>query len=221
MDGFELLTTLGALPAGTAAAAAIMRHAARHPIADPSQPAVAEITEEGAKAAETFGAGISGFDAVRLFHSPVTRCRQTTECIARGAVRAGLKVEVAGPRDELGIDYIVDLVEAGRLSQLHGHDFVRLWFQGQVPPAVIRPVRQVAAPMLELISGRLREPAKRGRRLDLHVSHDWSIIILRELLLGLRHEDTGWLTFLDGVAFVDEATKLQAIYRDRKCVAAK
>jgi broad specificity phosphatase PhoE len=219
MLGLELLDTIHALTAHRTVAA-VMRHAARHPIANPAEPTLAEITEEGAKAAEAFGARIRGFDRVRLFHSPVKRCRQTAECIARGATRAGLATEVAGPHDELGVDYILDLAEAGRLTVMHNDHFVRLWFTGQVPTTVIRPPQALADRKTSYLAARLRDPAVDGRRLDLHVSHDWNIIILRELLLGVRHEEAGWLTFLDGVAFAGKAPQLRAFYRDRDVVVS-
>jgi hypothetical protein len=83
---------------------------------------------------------------------------------------------------------------------------------------VIRPPRGIASRKLELVTARLHEPPIDGRRLDLHVSHDWNIIVLRELLLGVRHEEAGWLTFLDGVAFAGETKQLRAFYRDRDAV---
>lgn len=217
MLGHELLDALHALPA-SGPAAAVMRHAARHPIANPAEPTLAEITTEGAQAAEAFGARIAGFDRVRLFHSPVKRCGQTAECIARGAARAGLQAEVAGPRAELGVDYILDLAEAGRLTVRHGDRFVRLWFAGEIAAPVIQPPRGIAAGHVAFVGARLGDPAPGGRRLDLHVSHDWNVIVLRELLLGVRHEDAGWLTFLDGVAFCAERGRLRAVYRERSAV---
>jgi hypothetical protein len=51
--------------------------------------------------------------------------------------------------------------------------------------------------------------------LDLHVSHDWNIIVLRELVCGVRHEDAGWLDFLDGVVFTPTAAGLRAAYRQK------
>jgi hypothetical protein len=45
------------------------------------------------------------------------------------------------------------------------------------------------------------------------VSHDWNILVLRELLLGVLHEDAGWLNFLDGLAFSLCAGRLEARYR--------
>lgn len=214
MHGLELLETIRSLPR-EGSSAIFMRHAERFPIVDAADPTLAEITPDGAVAAEAFGANITGFDCVRLFHSPIKRCRQTAEFIARGAESGGCAVEIAGPEPTLGVDYILDLKEAGRLTILHGNHFVRLWFTGQVPSTVIRSAAQIAAGKLVYLTRRMQEPCARGRRLDIHVSHDWNVIILRELMLRVRHEDAGWLTFLDGLAFSSSAEGLRAFYRDQ------
>lgn len=213
MHGLQLLDTLRSLPTD-APAAAILRHAERFPILDSAEPTLAEITPGGAAAAGAFGARLCGFDDVRIFHSPVKRCRQTAECIARGVASTGCPVEIAGPADALGVDYITDVKEAGRLTMLHGDYFVRLWFSGQIAPTVIRAAEEVAARKLAFLAQRLREPCAQGRRLDLHVSHDWNILTLRELVCGVRHEEAGWLDFLDGVAISPTAAGLRAVYRD-------
>ena len=213
MHGLQLLETIQSLPSDTGAAV-ILRHAERFPILDASDPTLAEITPNGAVSAEALGTRIRGFDGVRIFHSPIKRCRQTAECIARGVLSMGGKVEIVGPANALGVDYIMDLKEAGRLTVLHGDHFVRLWFSGTVPPTVIRAAEQIAAHKLAFLAQRLQEPSPQGRRLDLHVSHDWNIIVLRELLCGVRHEEAGWLNFLDGVAFSSTAAGLRAVYRE-------
>lgn len=214
MQGHELLDTLATLGSAPAVAA-VMRHAARHPIANPAEPTLAEITPAGAKAAAEFGARLAGFDRVRLFHSPVKRCGQTAAAIAQGAAGAGCAVELAGAREEIGVGYILDQPEAGRLTMLHGDHFIRLWVEGKIPATVVQPARSVAARQVNFVVARLREPANGGRRLDLHVSHDWNIIVLRELLLQVRHEEAGWLTFLDGVAFTTDAGGVHAVYRQQ------
>ncbi|MCF7686991.1 MAG: histidine phosphatase family protein [Cephaloticoccus sp.] len=214
MQGHELLETIAGLSAAPAVAA-VMRHAARHPIANPSEPTLAELTPEGAKAAVEFGSRLTGFDRVRLFHSPVKRCGQTAAGIAQGATAAGLAVELVGAREEIGVDYILDLVESGRLSVRHGDAFVRLWVEEKIPATVVRSPRAIAARQTDFVAARLREPTGGGRRLDLHVSHDWNIILLREMLLEVRYEEAGWLTFLDGVAFTADTVGVRAIYRQQ------
>lgn len=214
MHGNELLETIRTLPP-EGNSAIFLRHAKRFPILDAADPTLAEITPDGAIAAEAFGARMSGFEHVRLFHSPIKRCRQTAESIARGLGSTGCAVEIVGAEPTLGVDYILDLKEAGRLTVLHGDHFVRLWFTGQIAPNIIRAAAHIAAEKLLYLTRRMDEPSTRGRRLDVHVSHDWNVIILRELMLSIRHEDAGWLTFLDGLAFSSRPTGLHAFYRDR------
>lgn len=213
MRGDELLATLRAEARAGRRVAAVMRHAARHPISDPRQPQLAELTAEGCAAAVEFGERLREFSRLRLFHSPVNRCRQTAECIADGAARVGVAVELRGAHAALGIDYIRDLGEAGRLTVEHGEHFVRLWFEGRVPPRVIDPVPELAAVKLAFLRERFADVPEQAATLDLHISHDWNIIMLREHLVGVRHEEAGWLTFLDGVAFRRGERGLRAVYR--------
>jgi len=215
MYGHELLKTLETLPVD-GSSAAILRHAARFPIVDPTRPTLAEITPEGAVAAEDWGRRITGFDRVRLFHSPVKRCRQTAECIARGAQKTGLQIEHLGAEAALGVDYILDLAKAGQLTAQHDEHFVRLWMAGQIASEVIWPTTRIATAKLDYLARKLQEPSASGRRLDLHVTHDWNILTLRELMLGVRHEEAGWLDFLDGLAFSLIADRLEAVYRGHK-----
>lgn len=214
MRGQELLETLKRESRVGRPVAAMLRHAARHAIADPTKPHLAELTPEGRAHAEEFGAELRGFARVRLFHSPVVRCRDTAECIACGAGRAGLEVEIVGPRPELGIDYIRDLKEAARLTGLHHDHFVRLWFDGAVPPSVVDPIPHLAELKLGFVRSRLLELEGQGGVLDLHVSHDWNILALREHCCGVRHEEAGWLDFLDGIAFRVLTRGMRAVYRD-------
>jgi hypothetical protein len=215
MYGHELLTAIASLSAD-APAAVIMRHAARYQIANSAQPTLAEITPEGAAAAEEMGRRLSGFERVRLFHSPVKRCQQTADCLARGIQEVGIMVDHVGPEIALGVDYILDLTEAGRLSDLHGEHFVRLWMKKQISEAVVRAAKPIVEEKLAYLTTKLAEPSSGGRRLDLHVTHDWNILILRELLLNLRHEEMGWLAFLDGLAFARHADQLEVVYRDHR-----
>lgn len=219
MHGDDVLKMFPEIQAPTVAA--IIRHAERYPIVDPSRPTEAEITPSGAEAARRFGERLEGFDKLRLFHSPVKRCRQTAECIAEGASQTGISIEVSGPREALGVDYILDLVEAGRLTAEHGDHFVRLWFDGKMPESIIWPTSRLAAEKLEFLRRCASDDTGNGRRLDLHVSHDWNIIVLREYLLGLRHEETGWLDFLDGLCLGLCADGLRAYCRGRSTLCPR
>lgn len=215
MHGQLLLAALQSLPP-QAPAAALLRHAARFPIVNSSEPTLAEITPEGAADAEALGRLLSGFSSVRLFHSPVKRCRQTAEALARGARARGIAVEEIAAAPELGADYILDLPEAGRLTDLYGEGIVRRWLRGEVPESVLVPAPRLAQIHLDFVAGKLKAPASSSRRLDLHVTHDWNILALRELALGLRHEELGWMDFLDGLAFSLSGNELLLACREHR-----
>lgn len=215
MDGQALLEALSTLPRGMPAAA-LLRHAARHPIVDSTQPTLAEITPAGAEAAEKMGRQLNGYSEVRIFHSPVKRCQQTAEALARGAQAAGLRLGCVRPEPALGVDYILDLVKAGQLTDLHGERFVRLWLQGEIPEGVVEPAPMLARNKLAFLSATLRETGAAPGRLDLHVTHDWNILVLRELTLGLRHEDLGWMSFLDGLALSLQGDAMEIVCRHRR-----
>ncbi len=220
MQGNELLETIQSL-AAQGSAAVFMRHAHRYPILDPKEPTLAELTPEGSQMAEDFGSRITGYDHIRIYHSPVKRCWQTADCIARGARASGLTVEFLRPEEKLGVDYILDLSEVGRLTLLHGENFVRLWFTDQIPASVILPAQQIAETKLAFIRERLTDAPEGGKHLDIHVSHDWNVMILRDLMLGIRHEEAGWLTFLDGMGFSLAPKGLRAVYREQARLAGQ
>lgn len=200
MYGHALLATIHSLPVETHAAA-ILRHAERYPITDSTRPELAELKPSGIEAATAFGKTLKGFDRVLVFHSPVKRCQQTAEAIADGLSQSKIDATVMGPRVALGVDYIRDTLEAGRLGGALGETFIRRWFDGQVAPTVVRPPSEVGALHRDFIARSLAETPQIGRCLNLHVTHDWNILALREWMVGVRHEEAGWIDFLDGLAF--------------------
>lgn len=214
MRGEALLATLRNESVSGHPVAAVLRHAARHAITDPAHPELAVLTDEGHAAAEAFGAALGDFARVRLFFSPVRRCQQTAEGIARGVRRTGAVAEIHGTHEALGIGYTRDRDEFGRLFELHGEHFVRLWCGGELPATVIDPAERCARDILAHIRERLAEVASTPRALDLHVSHDINIMAVREQFVGLRHEDVGWLNFLDGVALRPAGAGLRVVFRD-------
>jgi len=212
MSSQAVLESLTAMPAELHAAAMI-RHGERQAFGSTTDPTKALLTDEGKRAARVLGTGIRGFTHLRLFHSPVERCRQTAQCIGEGAAESGLSVSMAGPAEELGFGYTRDMPKAIQMYSAMDHSFIAHWFSGRVPDSVIADPALLVEQTLAHITARLAEPEPRGRRLDIHVSHDWNILAMRELLLGITHEDAGWLGFLDGLSFArHERNGLEARY---------
>jgi hypothetical protein len=81
-----------------------------------------------------------------------------------------------------------------------GHGFMREWFDGRLERDWILPTPQAADMVLSPIVAGLCEDGPR-QRLDIHVSHDWEVVLLRDELFGTRYEEAGWIDYLDGILF--------------------
>lgn len=212
MYGSDVLEALGKVNGGPCAI--IVRHAARHPIVDLQSSLKVGLTDEGMKDAHCFGSSLTSFPTVRLFHSPALRCRQTAECIMRGLEGNGASASITGPEPNLCAPYMKDescLTVAAR----SGKGFIREWFEGRLDREWILPTGPAADMVLAPIVERLLEPDGQGR-LDIHVSHDWEISLLREELLGLRYEDAGWPPFLDGILICTDRSDLRVMYNSHE-----
>lgn len=184
---------------GTGPQALIVRHAERFPLPSISESLMIGLTEKGKLDAFELGRAIEGIGQIRLFHSPAVRCRETAEAIGRGFSDRGGTVQGIQETWDLCAPYLKDdrvLKEA----ESQGHGFMRSWFIGQFDPEWIRPTSEAADMVLAHLLQRMTE-GDEGDRLDVHVSHDWEIVLLREELLGIRYEDAGWIEYLGGIHF--------------------
>lgn len=184
---------------GTGPHALMVRHAERFPLPSISESLRIGLTEKGKQDAFELGRAIDGFERIRLFHSPAVRCRETAEAIGRGFCDRGGTVQGIKETWDLCAPYLKDdrvLKEA----ETQGHEFMRAWFTGQFNPEWIRPTTEAADMVLAHLLQRMTE-GDGADRLDVHVSHDWEIVLLREELLGVRYEDAGWVEYLGGLQF--------------------
>ncbi|KQM11210.1 hypothetical protein AOA80_10080 [Methanomassiliicoccales archaeon RumEn M1] len=213
MYGSDVLAALGKVN-GNGPCAIIVRHAARHPIVDIRRSLEVGLTDEGMNDARRFGSTVGAFSCVRLFHSPALRCQQTAEHMMRGLEGNGASVSITGPERNLCAPYMKDESCLARAAQV-GKGFIREWFEGQLDEEWILDTAAAADMVMAPIVERLQEPGGEGR-LDIHVSHDWEISLLREELFGLRHEDVGWPPFLDGILFRADGGKIKVMYNSHE-----
>jgi hypothetical protein len=76
---------------------------------------------------------------------------------------------------------------------------------------VIHAVAQVVTRKLADLTERLQQPCPHRRRFDRHVPRDRNILTRRKRLCGMRHEESGWLNFFDGVGFAPEVAGLRGV----------
>ena len=96
------------------------------------------------------------------------------------------------------------------LATQPGAAFLRDWFDGRVSSRLIAPAASAARSMVnDAIAG------LGNARAAILVSHDWNVMLLREHLFGVRHEEVGDVGYLEGVALVKSQRGVLACYGDR------
>lgn len=194
--------------------ALFIRHAERSEITSMVNALEALLTERGKEEARRLGRDLARFGPVRIYSSPVERCRQTAEQLARGIGEAGGTAERMGELFDLGGPYI-----AGDWHEVMSHvvslgsqeSFLRQWIDGSLPPGLMTPFPEAAARQLNIMAVQLEDPSWSY----INVSHDWNLAIMRECYFGLSHEEISMPPFLDGMAVHRRGDGLSLYYRGR------
>ncbi len=182
--------------------AIVIRHAQRFEICQPDDYWNCGLTDIGMKQASDFGHEIAEhFDSYRLFFSPVKRCQQTAENIMASLVATGKNVISINSELLLGVSYIqIDIIDGFAEADKFGNKFIRAWFDGKVDSKIFMPLQDTKKEHLAYLREKF-STANEGKHLDIHVTHDWNINVLREGIFKLKHEDAGWPDFLSGLGF--------------------
>jgi hypothetical protein len=175
----------------------MVRHAERNEVRSITHSLEVGLTEAGMEDSVRFGGSINSSRPVRLFHSPAVRCRETAEGIAEGLKATDHEVISIEEKHLLCAPYLKDTCVLRDADKL-GHGFMRAWFEGRFDPKCLLPTPQAADMVLSQVVSGL---SNADGCLDIHVSHDWEVVLLREELLGVRYEDAGWVDYLSGLAF--------------------
>jgi broad specificity phosphatase PhoE len=211
--GQQTLDAITAL-AGSAPAAVLMRHPEREPIVDMKSADLIPLTPAGEAAARALGRRLPCGRRVRLWHSPVGRCAVTAQRLAEGFRTAGGEAELEGVLPILGGPYVLDVDGMLRLVSALGPRYARAWFDGEVPSTVMAPRDEVARQILRTAGDLLREAAPDS--LLLFVTHDWNVMLVRESILGLTHEQVGWLDYMDGVLLTRDGAGIGVDWHGRR-----
>ncbi len=188
--------------------AALIRHSARefepgrHDLLNP-------LTDEGRVLAEDFGRALPKNLLVRGYASPAERCVETVQLILKGHGDIGGRVTRHRPIEVLGVFYVLDQMRMYRaMTAAAGQvPFLAQWFAGAVPSDVMMPADLAAKLVGRVVAAKLEAPLERPQ-LDVCVSHDMSLYLVRDRLLGLGVETAGSVDFLDGVVFYERDGQL-------------
>lgn len=151
----------------------MMRHSARFPITDEAVNHLVGLTEEGVRTAEAFGASLAQtFQCGRLHSSPVGRCIDTANAVARGA---GWPVQ-AVIDEKLAHEFIAPSWDKIRKGEMNGS----------------LPVEIKA--LLEFMLGEPGAP-----RLDVLVTHDTVLATVLTCFMGVQATGPEMPRFLEGM----------------------
>ncbi|MCP4753334.1 MAG: histidine phosphatase family protein [Proteobacteria bacterium] len=179
--------------------AVIMRHSARHYDSEnPFNEPFLGLTEEGKKLSYKVGEKLPTGPCLRLFSSPVGRCIETAYQIEKGNMSVNGKTRDAILDMKLTAFYVKNIIETfTAISEKGTLAFFREWFDGRVSSDILDPPEEAAATLVRFLVERLDETA--DSHLDICVSHDWNMYLIKEFFLGLKHEEVGDVEYLEGV----------------------
>jgi hypothetical protein len=168
---------------GARHAVVLMRHAARefdpelHDLDNP-------LTAEGRARALEVGARLPLEVTVRGYASPPQRCMETAALILEGHRCEGGAVTRHRPLEALGVFYALDQMKMWKAMHAAGGlvPFVTGWIRGEASPDVMIPADLAARLVLGTLAEKLRRPLAEAQ-LDVCVSHDMTLYLLREVLL--------------------------------------
>jgi broad specificity phosphatase PhoE len=162
----------------------LMRHSARefhpdrHDLENP-------LTEAGRERARYVGERLPKDMTVRAYASPPERCMETAALVLDGHRSAGGEATRHRPLEALGVFYALDqmkmwksMADAGGLVP-----FMGTWVRGEAPQDAMMPADTAARLLAGVLAEKLRQPVAE-RQIDLCVSHDMTLYLLREMLLG-------------------------------------
>lgn len=191
----------------------ILRHSFRAEPDETRSLADLRLTERGRDAAFQLGVELAeqlGDKRFRVFCSTSEYCKETAELLARGARTCAGSTTIREQKF-LGSGFIVDgEAMMAAISKLGTSNFARMWLSGHLDSRIIEdPLKSVS----ETFNGILSTHCADSNAVDIFVTHVWNILCLKDILLGLRHEEIGWPEHLDTVFLGSEDERVTMTWR--------
>ncbi len=184
---------------------------------------VIPLTNRGRQLARRFGRELPAFDQVSVSHTSILRSMDTATELAAGYQEAhpGSTLRISGVDSSFMIVLKGTLDKPARdafQASLRGQTFIQMWLDGEVPSAIMRPVKDTVIEFLGILGSRIAEaPAS---SLHVHIGHDREIEVLRAAIFGGLLTDMPMLDFLDGLVFYGtQDGTIRARWREREVAA--
>jgi len=196
----------------------ILRHSQRYEpnLTDENQ--YMELTPQGRSIARFFGTQLPKKRTIRLFHSPVNRCKETAEEIHTGFEEIGGESIFKGECTAVWGIGVNKQFFMSELQKYRNRDIFFRWASGFYTPEEWPSLIQYCQRGADVIWNQLKLAPENG--IDVYITHDWHLTAFRYGWFGLPPDDT-WVGYLGGFLFtLKENHILLSDYGEIKTVEA-
>ncbi|MCG8337825.1 MAG: histidine phosphatase family protein [Proteobacteria bacterium] len=184
----------------------MMRHSARHyNWEQPREEPFLLLTEEGKEYSYNLGKSLVPGFTIKFYSSVVGRCIETAYLIDKGYVSQGGKTDHNMMEPYLSPSYVKKPFELIKVLQETSPNFIRQWFDGEISAEIIDPPRGAAQDIIGMLESKLEYLPE--NHINMGISHDWNLYLVKEYIMGLRHEDVGRVAYLEGLIVYQEQGK--------------
>jgi len=186
----------------------IMRHSARE--YDPKiNDLLNPLTDQGRTYSREFGRRLPKDVYVKGYASPPERCVETGELAIQAHVAEHGLAQSVRPVEGLGVFYAIDQIKMWKGMKAAGglSDYLRQWLDHKISEDTMLSPTYAATTILRLLKGKLERPSDHKKQLDLCVSHDMTVLFLRDFF-GLEPVSAQPVEYLDGLALYFDESEL-------------
>ncbi|MCU0861978.1 MAG: histidine phosphatase family protein [Methanomassiliicoccales archaeon] len=194
----RILQDLALVPEGRNCAL-IIRHADRNGAIDALVDAKEGLNEVGRKRSMELGAALRRFDYLRMISSPVERCVETCEAMAKG-FGPNHTIETTEYLGMMAPTMLQPGVAYQLMRSMGLHGFVEAYVAGRIDKKAVLSCEEGARMLMAYAIDRLRGAT--GTALSL-VTHDMLITPAMVRYFGYDHRTKGLVPFLDGMVLYE------------------
>lgn len=187
----------------------LVRHGDRHydPANLQNEPFL-PLTEHGKQRSYEFGFQLPSEPSYHFFSSHVIRCVETAYQIEKGCIKRGDRTQVNIIVPNLAPFFVKDHSAVFTSCAVDGPEaFFKSWLRGQISEEIMLPPKLAIREQLEPIMSGLVE--QDYLCLNMYVTHDVNLYLIRELCLGQKIEDVGRIEPLEGLVFFEKDRVVQ------------
>ncbi|MFH2057738.1 MAG: histidine phosphatase family protein [Pseudomonadota bacterium] len=182
----------------------LIRHSERFFTDDAGMEPFMGLTQAGKTYAEDLGKALGPKPSIKLCSSFFGRCIETAYLIDKGYTQTHHTQLAHNCTDPmLAPFYIKDIEKAIHMVEDQGSDlFLRHWFDNEIDETIMENARTSADRLCDFMIQQVKTLPE--NTICICISHDWNIFPIKEFKMGISHESSGHVGYLDGVIFFEK-----------------